>query len=211
MKPFKSSGLHTAPSLRLPTHRSLCYNGPRNVYLIEKARFCGCCQRITRGHWGEETLLLFEPLPKSDGSLFQENREIHPKTRYTSPPRAPPVCECGGGGSSRGFAVLVAMTNLGGILRIIPISLPQGTCACCDLGHQHTAGGRDPHRHRPSPAFRWQWGCARLCKQCDIVCFLQNGGIYTILNKKIKNSEQNRGSLLKNKYLVTFFMVLYKF
>lgn len=55
MKPFKSSVLHVVPSpAAFKLTEAFCYS-PRNVYLIEKVWFCGCCERILSG--GEQTCL----------------------------------------------------------------------------------------------------------------------------------------------------------
>lgn len=83
MKPFKWSGLHVAASPAAFKLTEAFCSGPRNVYLIEQALFCGHCKRTPRA--GEKRPAS-DPLLKSDGSLFQEHREIHPRTRHPPAP-----------------------------------------------------------------------------------------------------------------------------
>lgn len=77
MKPFKSSALRVVPSpAALGLTEAFCYS-PRNVYLIEKAWFCGCWERTPSGV--EQTCL-----SKPDGGLCQGNREIHQRPCFPS-------------------------------------------------------------------------------------------------------------------------------
>ena len=77
MNPFKSSALRVVPSpAALGLTEAFCYS-PRNVYLIEKAWFCGCCERIPSGV--EQTCL-----SKPDAGLCQGNREIHQRPCFPS-------------------------------------------------------------------------------------------------------------------------------
>lgn len=138
-------------------------------------------------------------------ACFRKTGKSIPKQGIPLPQGLPLCANVGEAGVEGALLPWLLRLIWGQYLRIIPISVPKGTCACCDLGHQHTArNGKDPHR--PSPAFRWQWGlCKALQREWHSLFPPKWENIYNTKQENKKTLNKVEKASLKTNTLLHFF------